>query len=157
MTRRPNHLWYGKTSSTIRACFETPPHPPHPSPKSSQIRSSSLRACRLHRGQPIIRDPGKTRKNGTKTISKTGPKIEGKLKENGIQKGGPDPCGLAKRAAKRGQESSKNAQGPHDSPKRPQKSRERPKNDAVIPGRGALGWQLLITCQIPLFRFFSRC
>ena len=40
--------------SKIRACFETPPHPPHPSPKSSQIRSSSLRACRLHRGQPIM-------------------------------------------------------------------------------------------------------
>ena len=39
-------------SSKIRACFETPPHPPHSSPKSSQIRSSSLRACRLQRGQP---------------------------------------------------------------------------------------------------------
>ena len=28
--------------------------PPHPSPKSSQTRSSSPRACRLHRGQPIM-------------------------------------------------------------------------------------------------------
>ncbi len=37
--------------SKTRACFETPPHP---SPKSSQIRSSSLRAYRLHRGQPIM-------------------------------------------------------------------------------------------------------